>query len=397
MVSGCRTAQGTFGGALRDVPAHELATTIVRAIVDRAGIDSARIGGVAMGQVYQTSEALNIARFAAIAAGLAGSVNGCSVNAACCSSLEAFCAAARDVATGEADVMIAAGVESMSNAPYRLTGHRWGTRRGHSAVLDQFEESTYSASTDKFGHFNMGMAGDHIAREYGLSRAAQDEVAMRSHELAARAIDAGWFAREIVPFAPPARKRGAASFEVDEPVRRDTSAAKLAALAPAFGDGGTVTAGNASSVSDGASAVLLMTRERAADLGLRPLVRVKSMARVAVDPRLICMSPGPAAKLALGRAALRAEDIGWWEINEAFASVVLASCREIGIGLERVNPSGGGIALGHPVGNSGCRTLVTLIHGMQRQGLQYGCATIGGGGGIATAVIVELCEGGARS
>lgn len=391
VVDGCRTAQGSFGGALREVPAHELATTVIREVVRRTAVDPRQVDLVTMGQVYQSSEALNIARFCALQADLPFSVTGVSFNAACCSSLDAVNAAAREIAVGEADVAIGAGVESMSTAPFRVTGHRWGTRRGHSEIIDQFEESTWTASTYRFGRFNMGMSADRIAREYGLSRAEQDDYALRSHQLAVASIDQGHFRHEIVPFEA-ATRRGTLRFEVDELPRRDTSLEKLARLPPSFGEGGTVTAGNASSVSDGASAVLLMSRRKARDLGLRPIARFLSTARIGVDPRLICMSPGPAARLAVERAGLKLSDIGWWEINEAFASVVLSSCRYLGIGLDRVNPAGGGIALGHPVGNSGCRTLVTLVHGMRRQGVHYGCCAIGGGGGIGTAAVLQLCD-----
>jgi len=391
VVEGCRTAQGTFGGALRDIPAHDMATHVIRETVRRAGIDPKHIEGVAMGQVYQSSEALNIARYCAMEAELPFSVNGYSVNAACCSSLEAVNCAVRDIMTGEADVMIGAGVENMSAAPYRVTGHRWGTRRGHSRIIDQFEESTWSASTYRFGRFNMGMSGDRIAKEYAISREAQDEYALRSQQLAIESTDKGHFQAEIVPI-PVQTRKGTVMFDTDEHPRRETSLEKLARLPLAFQDDGTVTAGNASGVSDGASAVLLMSRRKADHLGLKALATFRSTARIGVDPRLICMSPGPAANLALERAKLRPADIGWWEINEAFASVVLSSMKEIGIGLEKVNPAGGGIALGHPVGNSGCRTLVTMVHAMRREGIRYGCCTIGGGGGIATAAVLELAN-----
>ncbi|MCC7040466.1 MAG: thiolase family protein [Burkholderiales bacterium] len=389
VVAGCRTAQGSFGGTLRDVPAHELASTSVRGIVSRTGIDPAQVSTVVVGQVYQTSEALNIGRFCALESELPFSVTGAAVNAACCSSLEAFNSVVREIACGDSDVAIAAGTESMSGIPFLLHGHRWGTRRGNSEVVDQFEESTWSASTYRFGRFSMGMAADHVAKVYELSRAEQDEYALRSHQLAIAAIDRGHFKDEIVPITVKGRK-GEVQFAQDEHPRRDTSLATLSRLRPVFGDEGTVTAGNASGVSDGAAAALLMTREKAAELGLKPILRVRSTARVGVDPRLICMSPGPAARLALERAGLTPKDIGWWEINEAFASVVLSSCRELGIGLDHVNPLGGGIALGHPVGCSGVRTIVTMMYAMQRTGTRFGVATIGGGGGIGTAAVLEL-------
>ncbi len=391
IVAGCRTAQGTFGGTLRDVPAHELGSSVIRRLVERAGIDPKLIDVVTMGQVYQSSEALNIARFCALEADLPFKVTGVSFNAACCSSLEAVNAAVREIAVGEAEVAIGSGTESMSTAPFRLTGHRWGTRRGHSEVIDQFEESTWSASTYKFGRFNMGMSGDRIAREYGISRAEQDQYALRSHQLTIASIDKGYFKDEIVPLEIRSRK-GIVRFEVDEHPRRDSSIEKLASLPTSFGDGGTVTAGNASGVGDGSSAILLMSRRKAKEMGLKPMARFLSTARVGVDPQLICMSPGPAGQLAVERAGLRPSDIGWWEINEAFASVVLSSCKVLGIGLDKVNPAGGGIALGHPVGNSGCRTVVTLVHAMRRHGIRYGCCAIGGGGGIGSAAVLELCE-----
>ena len=391
LVAGCRTAQGTFGGTLRDVPAHELARVTLVETIARSGVDAADVDLVIAGQVYQTSQALNIGRYCALEAGLPFSVTGVGVNEACGSSLEAFNAGYREIALGEADAVVAIGTESMSGTPYLLHGHRWGLRRGHGEVVDMFEESTWSASTYRYGRFNMGMAADHVAKQYGLGRGEQDEYALRSHRLAAAAIDAGRFAEEIVPVPVPGRKGATIDFRVDEHVRRDTDLAQLARLKATFGEGGTVTAGNASGVSDGAAAVMLMSADAARARGLAPFARVRSTARVGVDPRMLCMSPAPAAKLALQRAGLEVADIGWWEINEAFSSVVLASCRDLGLGLDRVNPLGGGIALGHPVGCSGARILVTMMHGMRRTGTRYGLATIGSGGGIGVAAVLESC------
>jgi acetyl-CoA C-acetyltransferase len=237
----------------------------------------------------------------------------------------------------------------------------------------------------------MGMAADHVAKVYSISRREQDEYALRSHLLAVKAIDGGLFRDEIVPLTVKTRKSEIAFVE-DEHPRRDCSLESLTKLAPTFGEDGTVTAGSASGVSDGAAAAMLMSREKADALGVKPLARVLSTARVGVDPRLICMSPAPAASVALERAGLRPGDIGWWEINEAFSSVVLSSCRELGIGLDRVNPLGGGIALGHPVGCSGVRTMVTMLYAMRRTGTRYGMATIGAGGGMGVAALVELCD-----
>jgi acetyl-CoA C-acetyltransferase len=391
VVAGCRTAQGTFGGTLRDMPAHELVRTPLQQVVARAGVPAEVIDNVIVGQVYQTSQALNIGRFCALEAGFPFSVSGTAVNAACGSSLEAFNCAVREIAQGDADVVIAAGTESMSGVPFLLHGHRWGTRRGNSEVVDQFEESTWSASTYRYGRFNMGMAADHVAKVYSISRREQDEYALRSHLLAVKAIDGGLFRDEIVPLTVKTRKSEIAFVE-DEHPRRDCSLDSLTKLAPTFGEDGTVTAGSASGVSDGAAAAMLMSREKADALGVKPLARVLSTARVGVDPRLICMSPAPAASVALERAGLRPGDIGWWEINEAFSSVVLSSCRELGIGLDRVNPLGGGIALGHPVGCSGVRTMVTMLYAMRRTGTRYGMATIGAGGGMGVAALVELCD-----
>ncbi|MFO1284264.1 MAG: thiolase family protein [Burkholderiales bacterium] len=391
LVAGCRTAQGTFGGTLRDVTAHELARVVLVETIARSGVDAAQVDVVTAGQVYQTSQALNIGRFCALEAGLPFSVTGVATNVACGSSLEAISMAYREIALGEAEVAVAIGTESMSGTPYLLHGHRWGLRRGHGEVVDMFEESTWSASTYRYGRFNMGMAADHVAKQYGLTRAEQDEYALRSHRLAVRAIDEGRFAAEIVPVSVPSRK-GTVEFRVDEHPRRDTDLASLAKLKSTFGDDGTVTAGNASGVSDGAAAVMLMSADKAKALGLAPWARIRSTARVGVDPRMLCMSPGPAAKLALDRAGLRVGDIGWWEINEAFSSVVLASCRDLGLPLDRVNPLGGGIALGHPVGCSGARIVVTMMHAMRREGVRYGMATIGAGGGIGVAAVLELCD-----
>lgn len=391
LVAGCRTAQGTFGGTLRDVPAHELAIAPILEVIRRAGIDANIVNTIVVGQVYQSSEALNIGRFCALEAGLPFTITGAGVNVACCSSLEALNSAARDIACGDSDVAIAAGTESMSGAPFRLTGHRWGTRRGNSEIIDQFEESTWSASTYRYGRFSMGMAADHVAKVYGISRSEQDEYALRSHMLATQTIDKGLFRDEIVAYTVK-RRKGDIVFTQDEHPRRDTTLASLAQLRPAFVEDGTVTAGSSSGVSDGGAAVLLMAKDKADALGLKPFAKVRSMARVGVDPHLICMSPGPAGRAVVDRAGLKVADVGWWEINEAFSSVVLSSCKELGIGLEHVNPLGGGIALGHPVGCSGARTIVTMMHAMRRTGTRFGVTTIGGGGGIGTATMLELCE-----
>lgn len=391
LVAGCRTAQGTFGGTLRDVTAHDLAISTILEVIRRAGIDAGIVNTIIVGQVYQSSEALNIGRFCALEAGLPFTITGAGINVACCSSLEAFNSAARDIACGDSDVAIAAGTESMSGAPFRMTGHRWGTRRGNSEIVDQFEESTWSASTYRYGRFSMGMAADHVAKVYGISRSEQDEYALRSHMLATQTIDKGLFRDEIVPYTVK-RRKGDIVFTQDEHPRRDTTLASLAQLRPAFVEDGTVTAGSSSGVSDGAAAVLLMAKDKADALGLKPFAKLRSMARVGVDPRLICMSPGPAGKAVVDRAGLKVDDVGWWEINEAFSSVVLSSCKELGIGLEHVNPLGGGIALGHPVGCSGARTIVTMMHAMRRTGTRFGVTTIGGGGGIGTATLIELCE-----
>lgn len=391
LVAGCRTAQGTFGGTLRDVPAHTLAITPLLEVIRRAGIDASMVNTVVAGQVYQTSEALNVGRFCALEAGLPFTITGAGINVACCSSLEAINSAARDIACGDSDVAIALGVESMSCAPFRLTGHRWGTRRGNSEIIDQFDESTWSASTYRYGRFSMGMAAERVAQEYGISRSEQDEYALRSHLLATDAIAKGWYRDEIVAHTVKRRNKEIV-FAQDEHPRADTTLDALSQLPAAFVEGGTVTAGSSSGVSDGAAAVLLMAKEKAEALGLKPFARVRSMARVGVDPRLICMSPGPAGKAAVERAGLKVADIGWWEINEAFSSVVLSSCKEIGIGLDHVNPLGGGIALGHPVGCSGARTVVTMMYAMRRTGTRFGVASIGGGGGIGTATLIELCD-----
>lgn len=390
ILAACRTAQGSFGGALRDVPAHELGKLVIAEAIRRAGVPPERIDGAAVGQVYQTSQALNIARYCVLDAGLPVTIPAYSINTACCSGLEAVAAGVREIALGEAVCFVAAGVENMSAVPFLLHGHRWGTRRGHSELIDQFEESTWSASTYRYGRFNMGMAAEHVARVYGLSREEQDDYALRSHQLAVQAIDAGRFRAEIVPVPVPTR-RGEVLFDTDEHPRRDASLEQLRRLRPAFAEGGTVTAGNASGVNDGAAAVVLADAAWARELGLRPLARIRSTARIAVDPRMICMSPGPAAAQALARAGLQVADVGLWELNEAFAAVVLAGQRDLGMAPERVNVLGGGISLGHPVGCSGCRTLVTLVHELRRRREQFGVCSIGGGGGIGSAAVVELC------
>ncbi|MDA8194479.1 MAG: thiolase family protein [Thermaerobacter sp.] len=388
VVAACRTAQGDFGGALRDIPAADLAAAVIREAISRSGISPDQVDAVVMGQVYQTSEALNIARFAVLQDGQPVAIPGFSVQMACCSGLEAVNLGAHEILSGHAEVVVAGGVENMSRVPYLLNGHRWGAKRGHGALIDMLEESSWSASASRYGRLNMGLAAEHIAKQYDITRSEQDQYALKSHQRAMAAITAGYYREEIVPVQIP-QAQTSRQFAADEHPRPDASLAALARLRPSFAQDGSVTAGNASSLSDGAAALVLVSGAMAKRHGLAELGRIVGTARVGVHPLELGMSPAPAAERALDRAQIAIRDVDAWEINEAFASVVLASARVLGVPLDNVNVNGGGIALGHPVGCSGARILVSLLYDMRRRDLLTGVATVGGGGGVAVATVVQ--------
>lgn len=388
LASAVRTPQGRFGGSLATVPAEQLAEIVIKEACRKIEMPLDAIDLVVMGQVYQTTDAVNIARFAALTAGVPVSVPAYTVQMVCCSGMEALFAGYREIAACPDTVAIVGGVESMSRAPYLVYDMRWGLRRGHGAIRDMLEEASWSASSYRYGNWNMGLAAEFVSEHMGITREAQDAYSLRSHELAISAMDSGRFAREIVPVEVKGRWIGH-----DEGPRRDTSRDALAQLNAVFSDGGTVTAGNSSLVSDGASALVMSSRQALHAQQRQPLATVEGIERLAVEPRWLGKSPGLVASKLLNQIGWSKTSVDVWEINEAFAAVVLASVQELDIDLDSVNVNGGGIAIGHPVGCSGARIVTSLVHQLWERGGGRGIATVGGGGGVATAVAVTVEEG----
>ena len=389
IVSAVRTALGRIGGSLKDVQPEELGRVVVEAAVERAGVAPAEVDEVILGQTKQSADAANLARVAALKAGFPVEVPAYTVMRQCGSGLQAVHSAVQAIWCGEAEVVVAGGVESMSLAPYYLRGARFGFVAGNTVVVDSNTESQpRSQPYEVYGDLTMGLTAENLAQEYGIAREEQDAYALRSQERAFAAIEGGRFRDEVVPVLVPARKGPAQAFDTDEYPRR-TSMGQLAALAPAFREGGTVTAGNSSGRNDGAACLVLTTAAEAARRGLEPLATVRAQAVAAVDPRFMGIGPAPATRKALQKAGLSLSDIGLVEVNEAFAAQTLAVVRELGLDEAVTNVNGGAIALGHPLGCSGARILTTLLHEMRRRGTRYGLASICIAGGQGMATIVE--------
>ncbi len=386
ILSGCRTPIGTFGGAFKDVSAVQLATVAVREAVARAGVRPEQVDEVVLGCILQAGLGMNPARQAAIHAGLPESVPAVTVNKVCGSGLKAVMLAAQAVKCGDAEVVVAGGAESMSRAPFLLPGVRWGERLGHGQVLDHM---IHEGLTDAFHDIHMGVTAENLVERYGISRAEQDAFAAASQERATAAIQEGRFREEIVPVTIPGRKGAATVVDTDEHPRPGTTAESLGKLKAAFKEGGSVTAGNASGLNDGAAALVVTSAERARSLGTAPLGRIVSYASAAVDPRVMGIGPVPAVRKALEKSGLAADGIDLFELNEAFAAQSLAVLRELKLDPARVNVNGGAIALGHPIGASGARILVTLLHALKARGLRYGLAALCIGGGQGVALVVE--------
>ncbi len=365
ILSGCRTAIGAFGGALKEVPAPELGAVVVREAVRRAGVRPEQVDEVILGCILQAGAGMNPARQAAIKAGLPESVPAHTVNKVCGSGLKAVMLAAQAIKCGDADVVVAGGAESMSQAPFLLPGARWGERLGHGRVLDHM---IHEGLTDAFHDIHMGITAENLAERHGISREDQDAFAAESQARAAAAIREGRFKAEIVAVPIPQKKGETRLVDTDEHPRPDATRDSLAKLKPAFKKEGTVTAGNASGINDGAAALVLTSAARAASLGAKPLARIVSYASAAVDPKVMGIGPVPAVRKALERAGLRAGDIDLLELNEAFAAQSLAVLRELKLDPSKVNVNGGAIALGHPIGASGARILVTLLYAMGARG-----------------------------
>ncbi|MCX2726183.1 acetyl-CoA C-acetyltransferase [Thermomicrobium sp. 4228-Ro] len=385
IVSAVRTPIGRFGGALKDVPAWKLGATVIVDALRSVALEPTAVDDVVLGNVLQAGQGMNPARRAAIAAGIPESVPAMTVNMVCGSGLRAVATAAQAIAIGDAEIVVAGGMESMSQAPYLLKGARFGYRLGHGTLVDSMLSD---GLTDAFYDCHMGVTAENIAREYAISREEQDRYALESQRRAARAWDEGIFADEIVPVEVEGA-RGTDRFERDEHLRPDTTFEALQRLRPVFDPQGTVTAGNASGINDGAAALVVMAEERARELGLEPLAIIRSWAWAGVSPRVMGLGPIPALREALARIGLRIGDIDLFEVNEAFAVQVLAVQRELGIDGRKLNIYGGAIALGHPIGASGARILVTLVHALRRTGGRYGAAALCIGGGMGIAMIVE--------
>jgi acetyl-CoA C-acetyltransferase len=384
IVAGVRTAIGDFGGSLRDLSPTELGAKVIAEAVRRASIQPSDVGHVVMGNVIPTEpKDLYLARVAAIGAGIPVETPALTVNRLCGSGLQAVVSAAQSLALGDCAVAVAGGAESMSRAGYLMPAARWGMKMGDAPVVDMM----VGTLTDPFGNGHMGVTAENVAASHGISREAQDAFAAESHRRAAAAIAEGRFAGQILPIEVKVKK-DVVAFATDEHVRADVSAEKLASLKPAFKKDGTVTAGNASGLNDGAAALMLMTAAEAAKRGIKPLARITGYAHAGVDPSVMGLGPVPAVRTLLAKTGLKIEDLDVIESNEAFAAQACGVSQDLGLPSAKVNPNGGAVALGHPVGATGAIILVKLLYELKRSGGKHGLATlcIGGGQGIAMAV-----------
>ena len=387
IVSAARTPIGRFQGTLSAIPAADLGGVAIKAAIERAGIDGSLVEEVLMGNVVQAGEGQAPARQAGIAGGLPVSVGATTINKICGSGLKAVMLAAQAIRSGDGEVFVAGGMENMNLAPYYLTKARTGYRMGNAEMIDgMIHDGLWCA----FEHHHMGSSAEWIAREYGVSRADQDELALRSHQRAVAAMDAGRFQAEIAP-VPIAQKKGPALlFDTDETPRRDSTLEALSRLRPAFEAGGTVTAGNAPPISDGAAALVVMSAQKAAELGVQPLARVTGFSQAAVKPLEIFAAPIFAVRRLMDRLGVGIDHFDLFEVNEAFAAQTIADGRTLGMDWDKVNVNGGAVALGHPIGCSGARVLVTLLYALQQRQLKTGLATLCLGGGEGVALSVEM-------
>ncbi len=410
IVSACRTAIGTFGGSLRDLNCAALGCIVMKEAVKRAGIDAALIDDVRFGCCMEPTDALNVTRIAALMAGIPETVTAVTVNRVCISGMEAILSGMAMIQAGMADIILAGGMEHMSGIPYSVPGARWGCRFQDQIFVDEIVHGLHAGSRLLPGlekgpvkeggvvelfrgkPYIMGVTAELIAQIHGLTREEIDEVALRSHNNAERATREGDFAAEIVPVEIPQKKgKPPAVFARDEHFRPGLTREALAALPPAFiPKVGKVTAGNSSGVNDGASAMLIMSDEKARELGIEPMARIKATGRGGCHPSVMGLSPIPAVRNLLDRSGLKLADFELIELNEAFAAQYLGCEREIGLNREITNVNGSGVGLGHPVGSTGCRILVTLLYAMRKRGKSLGMATLCGGGGVSMATVLEI-------
>ena len=386
IVAAARTAVGKFGGTLAKTPAAELGAVVIQDLLKRTGLTGEQISEVILGQVLQAGCGQNPARQAVIKSGLPQGVPAYTINKVCGSGLKAVMLAAQAIRDGDSDIIIAGGQESMSLSPHVLPGSRDGQRMGNWSMVDSM---ITDGLWDVYNQYHMGITAENVAKQYSISRAEQDALALASQQKAAAAQESGRFKDEIVPVSIAQKKGDPIVFDADEYINRKTNAEALAGLRPAFDKAGSVTAGNASGLNDGAAAVVVMSAKKAEQLGLTPLARIASYASAALDPAYMGMGPVPASRRALERAGWKPADLDLLEINEAFAAQACAVHKEMGWDTSKVNVNGGAIAIGHPIGASGCRILVTLLHEMQKRDAKKGIASLCIGGGMGVALTVE--------
>jgi acetyl-CoA C-acetyltransferase len=387
IVSAVRTALGNFNGSLKNVSAPELGATVIKGALEQAGLKPEQVDEVILGNVLQAGLGQNPARQAAISAGIPESVSSMTINKVCGSGLKAVHLATQAILAGDAEIVVAGGMENMSQAPYLIKNARDGFKMGDQKLIDTL---TSDGLTCVFNQYHMGVTAENLADKYSITREEQDQFSAWSQEKAVKAIEAGTFKDEIVPVVIPQRKGDPIVFDTDEYPKKGSTAEKLAGLRPAFRKDGSVTAGNASGINDGAAVVIVMSKKKADELGIKPLVTIKGNASAGVDPSIMGIGPVPAVKKVLEKTSISMEELELIEANEAFAAQSLAVDRELHFNKEILNVNGGAIALGHPIGASGARILVTLIHEMKRRKAQKGLATLCIGGGQGVATIVEL-------
>jgi acetyl-CoA C-acetyltransferase len=388
IISGCRTAVGKFQGSLTDLSAPQLGAVVVREAVKRAGLNSDQVDECIMGNVLPAGLGQNPARQAAIFAGLSPATGAMTINKVCGSGLKAVALAAQAVQTGNSSIVVAGGMESMTNAPYLLPQARKGYRLGNGQVIDSM---VHDGLWDIYNDYHMGITGENVAEKYGITREEQDEFAVNSHRKAVAAMKECRFKPQIVPVEIPAKKKGAAPilFDKDESPREDTTIEVLRALKPAFKKDGTVTAGNAPGVNDGAAAVVVTSAQRAKELGAQPIARIVAQATSGVEPKWVMMAPVGAVRTIWEKTGWKNDEVDLYELNEAFSVQALGVMRELGLDPNKVNVNGGAVAIGHPIGASGARVLVTLIYEMTRRNAKRGIAALCLGGGNAVAMAVE--------
>ncbi|KGM46231.1 acetyl-CoA C-acetyltransferase [Neobacillus niacini] len=387
IVSAVRTALGNFNGSLKNVSAPELGATVIKGALEQAGVKPEQVDEVILGNVLQAGLGQNPARQAAIGAGIPESVSSMTINKVCGSGLKAVHLATQAILAGDAEIVVAGGMENMSQAPYLLKNAREGFKMGDQKLIDTL---TGDGLTCVFNQYHMGVTAENLADKYSITRDEQDQFSAWSQEKASKAIEEGKFKNEIVPVVIPQRKGDPIVFDTDEYPKKGTTAEKLGGLRPAFKKDGSVTAGNASGINDGAAALVVMSRKKADELGIKPLVTIKGNASAGVDPSIMGIGPVPAVRKVLEKTSISMEEIELIEANEAFAAQSLAVDRELHFNKEILNVNGGAIALGHPIGASGARILVTLIHEMKKRNAQKGLATLCIGGGQGVATVVEL-------